>query len=1524
MDRFCNGKPLWDSNLTWDGDWPEFTECFQDTILVWIASGWLWTTAPFYVIYLAKLSSTRCQWTLKTYTKLVLTVLLLALKSMDVVFAVSKLTNDWMKASVFAPILEGITLILIMIFIAMERQKGLVTSGILFIYWTLSLLSSIIPCYSKIIKKEYETKLFEFVIFYLSFTFTVIQWILNSIAENHLPQTDLNPEQNSSFLSRITFSWMTRLMMQGYKKPLTEDSVFGLKQRDTSQEAYSRFYNNWVTECASSKHEYETANHQYHLQEAESETSYLFVKSHKNIKSQQHVNKPSLIKVLCRTFAVQLFIANIWKIVYDVTLFISPFLLKMLIDYTAASKDPEISNFTQMWKGYSLVAAFFVTILIQSLMFHQQSFWSMTLGMRVKSALMSAVYQKALRMTSEARQNSTVGEIVNLMSIDAQNIQDFISYFWVLWSSPLQSCFSLYFLYDTMGHSMWSGIGVLLILIPLNGFVISKIHKLQAQQMRQKDERIKLLSEVLNGIKILKMYAWEMAFKDKVLIIRNMELKILFKAAIYRIVIIFSRAVAPYFVSLATFATYIFMSSDHYLDAKKAFVAISLFNILRVAISFAPMAVNKTIKASVSFHRLNKYLNSKDLNPTNVVHNTPKDDAIVIEDGTFSWDPDGGKCFRNINITIPEKKLVAVVGHVGCGKSSLLSSILGDMTKVKGSVRVKGKISYVPQQAWIQNASVVDNILFGCEMDPKKYNDVVDACALRTDLDILPASDRTELGEKGINLSGGQKQRISLARAVYHDTDIYLLDDPLSSVDSNVGKHIFEKVIGNTGLLSDKTRVLVTHGLRWLPFVDKIIVMVDGSISEIGTYEELLSHDGAFAQFLKIYIIETAEDEDDPEEEKIKTDISQRFISVGSGDNYDRLLETQTDDVKLLKKICESKRLRNGSKLSQESFVEVPAQKSKLTTDETTEEGHVRLSVFITYAKAIGLVLVGIILFVYALYQISSVLANIWLSQWTSDSVLTNRTIGKSDSHTYMAKNNYYLLVYGGFGIAQAVFVLVFIGIFMVRSITATKLLHERLLHSVIRSPMSFFDTTPIGRIVNRFSADTDTIDNDLPTTVQKWLECVFRVISTLVVISYSTPLFCAVIVPFGIAYFFLQRFYVATSRQLKRLQSKTRSPIYSHFSETISGATVIRAYCAEESFIKTSNDRINLNQRFQYAIISANRWLGIRLEFFGNIIICSAALLAVLSRGSIDGAIVGLSISYALQMTDNLNWFVRMTSDLETNIVSVERVKEYTDIPAEAELYNDYQLPVNTNQHGVIEFQQYSTRYRDGLSLVLKNITFRIEPGEKVGIVGRTGAGKTSLSQAIFRLIEPTTGRIIVDGEDISMMGLHDCRSKVTVLPQDPVLFSGSLRMNIDPMDHHTDEQIWRALEHAHIKNFIQHLPSKLDYDCGEGGQNLSIGQRQLISLARSILRKSKILILDEATAAVDMEKDALIQQTIREEFSECTVLTIAHRLNTVMDYNRIMVLDNGKIIQFDTPENLLRNPGGLFYQLAKDSGII
>lgn len=580
--------------------------------------------------------------------------------------------------------------------------------------------------------------------------------------------------------------------------------------------------------------------------------------------------------------------------------------------------------------------------------------------------------------------------------------------------------------------------------------------------------------------------------------------------------------------------------------------------------------------------------------------------------------------------------------------------------------------------------------------------------------------------------------------------------------------------------------------------------------------------------------------------------------------------------------------------------------------------------VFVTYTKSLGFVYAMIIMMFYCGYQVAAVFSNVWLSHWTSDVVLTNRTLGPSDSSIYRNKNDYYLGIYGVAGVVQAIFILSYVGVFVTRSISASRQLHSAMLHSIVRSPMTFFDTTPIGRVINRFSSDIDTIDNMLPLTIEMWLDCVFAVLSTLAVICYSTPVFSLVIVPLGILYFFIQRFYVSTSRQLKRLEAKSCSPLYNHFGETISGASVIRAFRAENRFIDISDDQVDHNQKFSFARISANRWLGIRLEFLGNIVIFAAAMFAVMSRGHIDGSLVGLSISYALQITGTLSWLVRMTSDLETNIVSVERVKEYTELKQEAELLSNYQPPHNWPQNGCIDFQHYSTRYREDLGLVLKDIHFTIHDGEKVGVVGRTGAGKSSLTLALFRLIEPESGSIVIDGENIAGMGLHDCRSKLTVLPQDPVLFSGSLKMNLDPMNQHTDKSLWEALEQVHLKQFIENSSQDLEFECGEGGQNLSIGQRQLVCLARSLLRKTKILVLDEATAAIDVETDDLIQQTIRRKFCDCTVITIAHRLHTIINYDRVMVLDNGEIQEFDSPQNLLKNTEGMFYQLAQDAGIV
>ncbi|KAK6170726.1 hypothetical protein SNE40_019043 [Patella caerulea] len=476
-----------------------------------------------------------------------------------------------------------------------------------------------------------------------------------------------------------------------------------------------------------------------------------------------------------------------------------------------------------------------------------------------------------------------------------------------------------------------------------------------------------------------------------------------------------------------------------------------------------------------------------------------------------------------------------------------------------------------------------------------------------------------------------------------------------------------------------------------------------------------------------------------------------------------------------------------------------------------------------------------------------------------------------------------------------------------------------------MKSPMKFFDTTPLGRLVNRFAKDVDIIDITIPATVHMWLHCLLHVISTVLVISISTPYFLLIIVPLLILYYFIQRFYVATSRQLKRLESISRSPIYSHFGETITGASTIRAFGQQQRFISESENKVDENQVSYYPSITSNRWLAIRLEFLGNLIVFFASLFAVLGRDNLSPGIVGLSISYALNVTQTLNWMVRMTCELETNIVAVERVKEYADTPTEAEwIVENNRPPKDWPTSGVVEFSDYKVRYREGLDLVLKGINCKVKSGEKIGIVGRTGAGKSSLTLALFRIIESAEGSISIDGINIAEIGLHDLRSKLTIIPQDPVLFSGSLRMNLDPFEEVTDDALWQALDHAHLKTFVNSLPTKLDHECSEGGENLSVGQRQLLCLARALLRKSKILILDEATAAIDLETDDLIQATIRTEFEDCTVLTIAHRLNTILDYTRIMVLDAGCVKEFDNPQELLKDESSLFYSMAKSAGLV
>ncbi|KAL3857785.1 hypothetical protein ACJMK2_012421, partial [Sinanodonta woodiana] len=583
----------------------------------------------------------------------------------------------------------------------------------------------------------------------------------------------------------------------------------------------------------------------------------------------------------------------------------------------------------------------------------------------------------------------------------------------------------------------------------------------------------------------------------------------------------------------------------------------------------------------------------------------------------------------------------------------------------------------------------------------------------------------------------------------------------------------------------------------------------------------------------------------------------------------------------------------------------------------------VKYTVYFHYFGAMGKCFTVLALFLFIIYNASLVGANIWLRFWTDDFYLKQH-LNTSHTQEYQQRNNMYLGIFGALGVAQGLSIFFFFVVFATRSVRASSLLHDKMLTRILRCPMSFFDTTPSGRILNRFARDIESIDNTLTEISQNWLRSFFTLVSTLVVISYTTPLFLVTVIPLGILYYLTQRFYIPTSRQLMRIEFKTWSPVCSHFSESIIGRSSIRAYGMTDTFIQQSKDKVDLHQVFYFAGQAIQRWRGVRLDFLGSFIALAASIFAVLSDSS-TGGLVGLSISYALQFTMALNYMVRRAGELETNIVSVERIKQYTQLECESEENpNLYVLPKGWPEKGEIKFENYSTRYREGLDLVLKELTCVIPGGEKVGIVGRSGAGKSSLALALFRLIEASEGNIYIDGCKISEMALHDLRSRLTIIPQDPYVFSGTLRVNIDPHNNCTDEKVWSVLEQAHLRSFVLELPGALNYECKEGGQNFSLGQLQLICLARALLHKTNILILDEATAAVDMETDNLIQRTIRDEFKECTVLTIAHRLNTIMDYDRIMVLDKGQIREFDSPAMLLKDKSSIFYGMAKEVNLV
>ncbi|XP_064920229.1 multidrug resistance-associated protein 1-like isoform X6 [Columba livia] len=1139
---------------------------------------------------------------------------------------------------------------------------------------------------------------------------------------------------------------------------------------------------------------------------------------------------PSLVLSLWQTFKFLLIKVAFLKATADILAFMSPQIMKAIIMVNENHPSPYGS-------GYGYAFALFFVAVSQSLLHQLYQRNNMLTAVKIKTAVVGLIYKKALTLANSSRRNYTTGEIVNLMLADAQQLMDLTVNINLLWSAPFQIVMAVIFLWQELGLSVLAGVVVLLLVIPINALIAAKVTRLQKSQMRYSDQRVKLLSEMLHGIKILKLYAWEPAYQRKVMNIREREVDVL-------------------------------KSSGH----------LTTYSMLTLT------CIPFMTKVSVS--RLEDFLCADDLNPEDVNTNYNGNHAVEFIGASFRWEKNGLPVLKNLSVSIPEGSLVAVVGQVGSGKSSFLSAVLGEMEKLEGTVQRRGSVAYVSQQAWIQNDTLQENILFGTNLNRPYYELVLESCALLPDLEQLPNGDQTEIGERGVNISGGQKQRVSLARALYSNADLYLLDDPLSAVDVHVGKHLFEKIIGPSGLLRSKTRILVTHNLTVLPHADLIIIMEEGRISQMGTYQELISKRANFVELTRVFSAEHTSEETTPMKASPSKEEDQQGRSLQQREPLKHKISS-SDQWKILTN-----------------------NKEKVAT------GGMKMSVVLKYLQAFKCRWMWLTIAAYLGQNALAIGQNLWLSVWTAE------TAEVSDFTEWKQSQNYKLCIYGLLGFTQGLLVCCGAYVLTRGSLSASRALHHQLLDNVLHLPLQHFETNPVGQIINRFTKDLFIVDIRFHYYLRTWLNCTLEVIGTILVITSASPLFIVVVIPLGYLCLTVQRYYVASSRQIRRLAGASHSPVISHFSETLAGRSTIRAFGHQERFIRKNHDVVYENLIYFYNNVISNRWLSVRLEFLGNLMVFFAALFVVLAGNTVSSSTVGLSISYALNIIQSLNFWVRKACEIETNAVSIERVCEYANLDKEKPWIMSKRPPVGWPDRGIIEFVNYKAQYRKNLGLALNGVSFQTKSKEKVGIVGRTGAGKSTLTNCLFRVLEGTEGKIVIDGIDISTIGLHDLRGNLNIIPQDPVLFSGTLQSNLDPLGKHSDLELWEALELCDLKDFVQSLPEKLLHEVAEGGENLSVGQRQLVCLARVLLRKTKILVLDEATASVDMETDNLVQATIKREFYNCTILTIAHRLHTVMDSERVLVLDAGRILEYDTPHNLLQR-NGAFSEMVAEAGI-
>ncbi|CAN1300401.1 ABC transporter C family member 10 [Linum perenne] len=1209
--------------------------------------------------------------------------------------------------------------------------------------------------------------------------------------EDHHVIRNKSPFARAGTLSRMTFWWLNPLMKKGKEKVLDDNDIPFLRDEDRAESCYLVFMN--------------------HRQKSSSSSS--------------SSGFSAMLKAIITWQWEGIWISGLYALIKVLTLSTGPLFLKAFIDVAQGR-----SSFG--YQGYVLTLVLFLSKCLESLSERQWFFRTRLIGIQVRSMLSASIYKKQIRLSNAAKASHSPGEIVNYVTADAYRIGEFPYWFHQIWSTTVQLILAIAIVYSAVGLAGTSAavISIVLIVIPTYPMVKWQ-HKYQRMLMAAQDKRLKGISEALANMKVLKLYAWENHFRNVIQSLRNEEFLWISRVLSlkgHQIVLFWS---SPIVVPVVTFwVSYLFGIP---LSVSNVFTTLSSLRLLQEPIRLIPDVVGVFIEAKVSLDRIVRFLEAPELQ--NIYVNRHKfssgDKSVIINASEISWDvePSSKATLRAIDLEVKKGEKVAICGEVGSGKSTLLAAVLGEVARINGTVEVYGKIAYVSQAAWIQTGTIQENILFGSDMDPTRYNEVLERCSLVKDLEMLPFKDMTQIGERGVNLSGGQKQRVQLARALYQNADVYLLDDPFSAVDAHTATDLFNRYVMEA--LSGKTVLLVTHQVDFLPAFDSILLMSSGEIVKAASFEKLLE----------------------------------------SSDEFQKLVDAH----------------KNTDKPDDE-----PLPKDQLIKKEEKEAGDTGFKPYMQYlSHERGILYYSLAAILHIFFILFGLLQNYYLAA------------GIQDPRTRKAN---LLTVYSAIGGIMAVILIIRSRVVVLLGCGTSKSIFSKLLVSLFRAPMSFYDSTPLGRVLSRVSADMSIVD----------LEMAFKSTITLGSTMSTYSIFAV------LAFLSWPRYYVASSKELMRINGTSKSTLASHLAESIAGSVTIRAFGEEERMFAKNLELIDRNASPYFHSFSANKWLVQRLEFLCAIILSSTTLaMAMLDLGASASGFIGMELSYGLSLNMFMLVSVQFQCLLSNLIISVERLEQYTHIASEAPEV----IPNNRPQPtwpaiGKLEISNLKVRYRQNAPLVLKGISFTVEGGHKVGIVGRTGSGKTTLISALFRLVDFEQGKIIIDGINISSIGLHDLRSHLAIIPQDPTLFIGTVRYNLDPLSQHTDQEIWKVLEKCHLRDAILEKEERLNAPVAQDGSNWSMGQRQLFCLGRAILKRSRILVLDEATASIDNATDSILQKTIKSEFEDCTVITVAHRIPTVMDCNKVLGISDGKVVEYDEPVELMKRESSLFAQLVKE----